>query len=133
MCARVKVSKTAAIQSLLADMGFSSEGLGEHLFEVNKDEQLFPYYKPLATLFVNSQSSMQQIHHRMPVMIEPEHAQEWLFSEDQHAIDHLMQPSAEKKIQLICESNSTESSSSQSNDKHDESETEGRPYTLPLF
>jgi putative SOS response-associated peptidase YedK len=239
MCARVKVSKTAAIQSLLADMGFSSEGLGEHLFEVNKDEQLFPYYKPLATLFVNSQSSMdlalmnwgwqrpwdeskrlfnarkcsakgqsiwqskvwgdairqrrcllpidcfyewdqnfprgkrpryrvepsqrevmslgaiyeinqagefclsvcttepnssmQQIHHRMPVMIEPEHAQEWLFSEDQHAIDHLMQPGAEKKIQLICESNSTESSSSQSNDKHDESEAEGRPYTLPLF
>ena len=36
--------------------------------------------------------SMQQIHHRMPVMIEPEQAQEWLFSEDQHAIDHLMQP-----------------------------------------
>ena len=239
MCARVKVSKTAAIKSLLADMGFSTDSLAEHLFEINKCDQLFPYYKPLAALFVDSQSSMhlalmnwgwqrhwdeskrlfnarkcsakgqsiwqskvlgeairqrrcllpidcfyewdqnfprgkrpryriepgqrevmslgaiyeinhvgefclsvcttepndsmQQIHHRMPVMIEPEQAQEWLFSEDQHAIDHLMQPSAEKQIQLICENSLTESSGNQSADEHNRSEAEGRPYTLPLF
>ena len=225
-------------------MGFSAENLGEQLFEVNKDEQLFPYYKPLATVFVNSQkrmdlalmnwgwqrpwdeskrlfnarkcsakgqkiwqskvwgeairqrrcllpidcfyewdqnfprgkrpryrieskqrevmslgaiyeiddagefclsvcttepnSSMQAIHHRMPVMIEPEQAQEWLLSEDQHAIDHLMQPSAENNIQLICEQRSTESVDSkhkamQPDDKVDGLESESKPYTLPLF
>lgn len=242
MCARVKVSKTTALQNLLADLGFSGEDLGEHLFEANKDEQLFPYYKPLAALFGDSQqeldlalmnwgwqrpwdeskrlfnarqcsakgqaiwqskvwgeairqrrcllpvdcfyewdqnfprgkrpryrvesrqsevmslgaiyeinqagefcmsicttepnSSMQQIHHRMPVIIEPEHAQEWLFGEDQSAIDHLMQATAENNIELICEHGSAESSDSQHQAGEPEAKdvnVEGKPYTLPLF
>ena len=239
MCARVKVSKTSALQALLADMGFSAEGSAEQLLEVNKEEQLFPYYKPLAMLFANTHQemelalmswgwqrpwdeskrlfnarkcsakgqpiwqskvwgeaikqrrcllpvdcfyewdqnfprgqrpryriesrqrevmslgaiyeinqdgkfcmsvcttepnkSMQQIHHRMPVMIAPEEAQEWLFSDDQIAIDQLMQASSDNDIEIICEHSKSQSELSQSVNKETSQDVESKPYTLPLF
>ena len=69
------------------------------IFEVSEDGEMF-----LSVCTTDPNDKMAEIHHRMPVIIDKDDAQEWLCNDRQEEVDQLMQAKPEDYITMIKES-----------------------------
>ena len=64
------------------------------IYEVSQDGEMF-----LSVCTTDPNEKMAGIHHRMPVIIAPDEAEQWLFGKEAKDIDELMQA---KPVEYIC-------------------------------
>ncbi len=73
------------------DDGFALGGI----YEINSDGEMFT-----SVLTTSPNSKMQQIHHRMPVIIDPDNFDEWFKTDDREVVSSLMQPLSDERVDL---------------------------------